>query len=64
MEEYFEEIAAVAVEIDDAVEDEEGEVCRLPWASKAGGTGGRVPPSDKFRRGRPPRIENEVVQIR
>ena len=31
MEEYFEEIAAVAGEIDDAVEDEEGAVCRLPY---------------------------------
>ena len=31
MEEYFEEIAAVAGEIDDAVEDEEGTVCRLPY---------------------------------
>ena len=31
MEEYFEEIAAVAGEIDDAIEDEEGAVCRLPY---------------------------------
>ena len=31
MEEYFEEIAAVAGEIDDAVEDEKGAVCRLPY---------------------------------
>ena len=32
MEEYFEKIAAVAGEIDDdAVEDEEGAVCRLPY---------------------------------
>ena len=31
MEEYFEEIAAVADEIDDAVEDEEAAVCQLPY---------------------------------
>ena len=31
MEEYFEKIAAVAGDIDDTVEDEEGAVCRLPY---------------------------------
>ena len=35
----------------------------IPMGVESGGRRGRVPSSEKFRRGRPPRFENEVTQI-